>query len=63
VRKSPERARRWPFRPSSTRDKADEVDSQIAAAATKVFMRWLLVLPNRPTINNHRSPINKLPPW
>ena len=42
-RKPPESARRWPCRPSSTRDKADESDSWIASAATEVFLRPLLV--------------------
>ncbi len=41
-RKPPESARRWPCRPSSTRDKADESDSWIASAATEVFLRPLL---------------------
>jgi hypothetical protein len=43
-RKPPESARRWPCRPSSTRDKADESDSWIASAATEVFLRPLLEL-------------------
>ena len=44
ARKPPERARRWPFRPSSTRDKADEADFPKATAATEVFLRWLLAV-------------------
>ena len=43
ARKAPERARRWPFRPSSTRDKTDEADSPWSTAATEAFLKWLLV--------------------
>jgi hypothetical protein len=42
ARKPPDRTRRWPFRPLSTREKDDEADSRIASFAAEVFLKPLL---------------------